>query len=117
MIDRSDRVRLQHMLDAARKAVRVAEGRTRDDLEDEGDPLADGLVHLVSVIGEAANQVSGATQAELAAIPWPDIVGMRNRLIHAYFDIDLDILWATVQHSLPPLILSLESVLGDAGID
>ncbi|HEX2645225.1 MAG TPA: HepT-like ribonuclease domain-containing protein, partial [Thermoanaerobaculia bacterium] len=69
------------------------------------------LVHLISVIGEAANRVSVETRSECDGIPWPDIVGMRNRLIHAYFDINLDILWATVQDSLPSLIRSLESFL------
>lgn len=52
MIDDSDRIRLRHMLDAARKAVRFAEGRSRDELENEDDPLADGLVHLVSLLSE-----------------------------------------------------------------
>jgi len=113
MIDTSDRIRLRHMLDAARKAVRFAEGRSRDELENEDDPLADGLVHLVSLIGEAANQVSPAAQAELDAVPWSDIIGMRNRLVHAYFDINLDILWATVQTSLPSLIEHLAPALAE----
>lgn len=100
------------MLDAARKAVRVAEGRRRQDLEDEDDPLADGLVRLITVIGEAAGKVSPSARSELSQIPWADVVGMRNRLIHAYFEVDLDILWATVQDSLPSLIRSLEAGLG-----
>ena len=71
------------------------------------------LVQLISVIGEAAGKVSPNTCSELYEVPWPDIVSMRNRLIHAYFDINLDILWATVQDSLPPLIRALESALGE----
>jgi uncharacterized protein with HEPN domain len=108
-----DRTRLQHMLDAARRAARLAAGRNRAELDAEDNPLADALVHLICVIGEAANKVSAATCSELDAIPWPDVVGMRNRLIHAYFDINLDILWATVQDGLPPLIRSLESALAE----
>jgi len=111
MLPEDDRIRLQHMLDAARKAVRLAAGRDRHVLDDEDDPLADALVHLISVIGEAASKVSSGTCSELGAIPWPDVIGMRNRLIHAYFDINLDILWATVQDSLPSLIRLLESAL------
>lgn len=101
------------MLDAARKAVRLATKSTRDTLEDDDDPLQDALVHLISVIGEAAGKVSRATtsQPDLSGIPWADVVGMRNRLIHTYFDINLDILWATVQDSLPALIQQLESAL------
>jgi uncharacterized protein with HEPN domain len=99
------------MLDAARKAVRISAGRSRQDLELEDDPLVDALVRLISVIGEAASKVGAGVRSELSGIPWLDVVGMRNRLIHDYFDINLDILWATVQDSLPPLVKSLESAL------
>jgi uncharacterized protein with HEPN domain len=113
VLPKDDRIRLQHMLDAARKAVRLAAGRKREDLEAEDEPLPHALVQLISVIGEAAGKVHPATCSEREEIPWPDIVGMRNRLIHAYFDINLDILWATVQDGLPPLIQSLESALAE----
>ena len=111
MLPEDDRVRLQHMLDAARKAVRLAAGRGREDLDTEDEPLPHALVQLISVIGEAAGKVSSRICLELNEVPWPDIVSMRNRLIHAYFDINLDILWATVQDSLPPLIRALEPAL------
>lgn len=110
---RDDSVRLQEMLDAARKAQRLARDRSRADLADEDDPLADALIRLISVVGEAAARISKETQDQIDSIPWPDVVGMRNRLIHEYFDVDLDILWATVQNSLPPLIESLEAALKD----
>ena len=97
------------MLDAARTAVRLAEGRDRAALDDENDALVHALVRLVSVIGEAAGKVSPAGQSALGEVPWPDVTGMRHRLIHDYFDVDLDILWATVQDSLPDLIRSLEA--------
>jgi uncharacterized protein with HEPN domain len=113
VLPEDDRIRLQHMLDAARKAVRLAAGRDREVLDAEDDPLADALVHLISVIGEAASKVSSGTCSELDGIPWPDVVGMRNRLVHAYFDINLDILWATVQDSLPSLIRLLKSALAE----
>ncbi len=113
MLPEDDRVRLQHMLDAARKAVRLAAKGDRSTLDDEDDALADALVHLIAVIGEAANKVSPMTcsQPAFSGIPWPDVVGMRNRLVHAYFDINLEILWATVQDSLPALIRELASAL------
>ena len=65
------------------------------------------------IIGEAASKVSPETEThpELCDLPWRDIVGIRNRLIHVYFDVDLDILWATIQRDLPPLIRALESAL------
>lgn len=100
------------MLDAAKKALHFAEGRNRDDLEDEDDLLLHALVRLITVIGEAANRVGPETRSELD-LPWPEVVGMRNRLTHAYFDINRDILWATVQKDLPVLIRTLETALAE----
>ena len=90
MFPEDDRVRLRHMLDAAKKAVRLTAGRNRESLEAEDDPLPDALVRLISVIGEAATGVEDGTRSALGGVPWLDIVPMRHRLIHAYFDIDMD---------------------------
>lgn len=102
------------MLEAARRAVRLADGRERSDLDNEDDPLGPALVQLVGVVGEAAHKVSGQVRAELHELPWQDIVGMRHRLIHAYFDINYEILWATVKVSLPDLVNSLEAALPES---
>jgi uncharacterized protein with HEPN domain len=66
----------------------------------------------IEIIGEAAFQTSESTRAQVPEIPWEDIVGMRHRLVHAYFDINLDVLWKTVQGDMVPLISRLEQVLG-----
>ena len=105
---KDDRVRLQHMPDAVREAIGFVQGRARTNL-DSDRMLVLSLVK--EIVGEAVNQVSKATREQLPGIPWADIVGMRNRLIHAYFDINLEILWRTVQYDLPPLIAVLERVL------
>ena len=89
MPQREDAVRLHHMLDAAQEACSFVQGKGRSDL-DTDRKLVLSLVRLVEVIGEASGQVSKELQAAHPEIPWPAIVGMRNRLIHAYFDIDLD---------------------------
>lgn len=102
-----DLVRLQHMLDAAVDAVSFAQGQTRADL-DRDRKLALALVKAVEIIGEAAYRMSPDTQAQISEIPWDDIIGMRHRLVHAYFDINLDILWRTIQDDLPPLIAILQ---------
>jgi len=70
------------------------------------------LTRAVEIVGEAAAQVSEAGRAELTSIPWPQIVGMRNRLVHAYFDIDPNLLWDTVELALPPLLDQLKQALG-----
>lgn len=67
------------------------------------------LTRAVEIVGEAAAQVSEAGRDELPAIPWAQIVGMRNRLVHAYFDINRNILWDTVHRSLPMLIAQLKA--------
>lgn len=98
------------MLDAARETVAFASGRVRADL-DEDRQLVLALVKDVEIIGEAANAVTGSTRLELPDIPWQEIVAMRNRLVHAYFDINLDIVWQTVRQDLPMLIEQIERVL------
>jgi uncharacterized protein with HEPN domain len=107
---KDDLIRLRHMLDAAREAVEFARNSRRKDLD--GDrKLTLALVKDVEIIGEAAFQIAEDTRYTLPQIPWEDIVGMRHRLVHAYFDINLDILWKTVQEDLPPLVRILSEAL------
>jgi len=87
-------------MDAAREAEGFVRGKQREDL-DSDRLLVLGLMKAVEIIGEAAYQISPSTRSQLPGIPWEDIIGMRHRLVHAYFDIDLDILWHTVQDDLP----------------
>jgi uncharacterized protein with HEPN domain len=100
-----DIVRLRHMLDAARQAVKFAEGRTRDEL-DTNSMLALSIVRLLEIIGEAAKNVSEDFRRASTRIPWKQIAGTRDRLVHGYFDVDLDIVWAIVSSDLPALINS-----------
>ena len=103
-------VRFRHMLDAAREAVQMAQGKTRLDL-DEDRPLNLSLVRLLEIVGEAASRVPPPERERYPAIPWLQIVGLRNRLIHGYDNVDFDILWQIVSHDLPPLIAELEKML------
>jgi uncharacterized protein with HEPN domain len=107
-----DAIRLRHMLDAAREAVGFAQGRDRADL-DANRMLVLSLVKAVEIMGEAAYQISDITRDQLQDIPWDDIIGMRHRLVHAYFDINLDILWRTVQDDLPALVALLKSFVSE----
>ncbi len=106
-----DRIRIRHMLDAAREAMAFAAGRDRSDLDTDRMLLL-SLVKCVEILGEAASRVSGEAQAASPHIPWPDIVAMRNRLIHGYFDIDPDIVWSTATRELPDLLPLLEALIG-----
>lgn len=107
---KDDVIRLRHMLDAAQEVMGFVQGRARADLNDDR-LLVLALVKGIEIIGEAANQISETTRAQLQGIPWEDIIGMRHRLVHAYFDINLDILWQTTQEDLPALIAVLEPLL------
>jgi uncharacterized protein with HEPN domain len=105
-----DRIRLQHMADAAEAALRFCQGRMRADL-DSDDMLRFALTRAVEILGEAASRVSEEARAQTPGIPWAPVVGMRNRLVHAYFDVDADILWTTVNDSLPALLSELQAAL------
>ena len=107
---RDDIIRLMHMLDAAREAILFAQGRKRADL-DSDRMLVLSLVKDIEIIGEAAYQTSEETRRQLTEIAWDDIIGMRHRLVHAYFDINLDILWRTAQDDLPQLSAVLEKIV------
>jgi uncharacterized protein with HEPN domain len=100
------------MRDAAMKAVAFVADKFRKQL-DEDEKLSLALVRLVEIIGEAASKVSPEFQARHSDIQWRDIIGTRNRLIHAYDAVNLDILWKIVREDLPPLITSLQRAIGE----
>jgi len=105
-----DRTRLHHMLDAAQRARELAEGRTRDDFETNNMPgLA--LVRLLEILGEAARGISPELRARHGDVPWNRIIATRNRIIHAYFDVDMDIVWQIVTEELPSLTEQLQQIL------
>ncbi len=105
-----DRIRLLHMLDASREALDYVEDRSRADL-DTDTMLARALVKCLEIVGEAASRVSTETREQAESIPWAQIKGMRNRLIHAYFDIDMDEVWETIIKDLPVLMKGIEALL------
>jgi uncharacterized protein with HEPN domain len=98
-----DQVRISHLIEAAEKAVAYAAGRHRSALDDD-ELLRLALTKLVEIVGEAAKQVSEPTRRAHPAVPWSAAARMRDRLIHHYFDINLDILWTTVTTDLPELL-------------
>ena len=110
MPKREDAVRLRHMLDATQKAQQFIKGRTRAEIERD-EPLTLALIRLLEIIGEAAESISSETRQEYPGIPWREIGGTRDRLIHGYFDVDWNILWQILTADLPPLVTELEKAL------
>lgn len=102
-----DEDRIRHMLEAALKAAEFSKGRSRSDL-DKDEKLTLSLVHLLEILGEAAGKVSEDFRQHHPEIPWNRVTGIRNRLAHGYFDVDLDIVWQTVTARLPELIQQLK---------
>jgi uncharacterized protein with HEPN domain len=99
------------MLDHANEAVSLLAGKEKADLS-SNRVLELALVRLVEIVGEAANRLPVEDQSRYPSIPWKEIVGMRNHLVHGYDAIDVDVLWDTVRIDLPQLIEELERILG-----
>jgi uncharacterized protein with HEPN domain len=101
------------MIEAAETACGFISGRVRSDL-DSDRMLAFALARAIEIVGEAAGKVSVPTREAAADIPWGLIVSMRNRLIHAYFDIDHEVVWQTAAEELPRLLPLLRAVADKA---
>jgi len=95
------------MLDRSSEAVELTRGMTRAQLE-ANRVLYLAIVHLVEIVGEAANRVPRDEQERYPDIQWKDIVGVRNRLVHGYDNVDVEVLWGIITTDLPPLIASLK---------
>jgi uncharacterized protein with HEPN domain len=105
---------LQHILDAIERAITYAAQAGSVDAFKGHPLLQDGIVRNVEVIGEAAiklHKVAPDIASAHPDIPWKDMRTMRNKLIHDYFDVDLDIVWSTVQRDLPVLATQIRALL------
>jgi len=98
------------MLEAAREAVGYVQGLSRENFDSQR-PLQHSVVRCIEVIGEAASRLSPQLREANPDIPWQDMIGMRNRLVHAYFDLDLDLIWATASQELLGIIPRLKALL------
>ena len=107
-----DLTRFKHIRDAAMTAIDFVRERSREDLDNE-QMLSLALVRLIEIMGEAANNISPSSQARYPQIPWREIVGMRNRIVHAYFDVDLDIVWRVIKDDLPEFIRWVNQAIQD----
>jgi len=100
------------MLDATREVRGYAAGKSRADL-DHDSMLCRAIVKCIEIVGEAAARTGRETREQTPSIPWGQINGMRNRLIHAYFDINKDLVWRTVVEALPLLESELAKILDE----
>lgn len=106
-----DRNRILHMIEAAEAVLEFTAGRSAPDL-DTDRMLLFALLRAVEVLGEAASKISPELKAANGAVPWKQIVAVRNRLIHGYFDIDHSIVWKTATKEIPALLAQLRVLAG-----
>ena len=100
------------MVEAARQALEYSESRNALSVDAE-PPIKALLIRNLEILGEAASRITPELRADHPQIPWRDMIEMRNRLIHAYYDIDMDIVWTTVRRALPGLLAQLEALISE----
>jgi len=105
-----DLVRLRHMLDSATAILTFLKRKKRDSLN-TNRMLSSAVIREFEILGEAAGKVSQKTQKLFPKLPWKQLVGMRNRLIHAYFEVSYDIIWKTAKDYLPSFISELKDAV------
>jgi uncharacterized protein with HEPN domain len=109
-MSKDDLVYARHMLDTARRARALMEGKGRADF-DSDEALRLALTHLVQIVGEAARRLSTEFRKNNPQFPWRAIVGMRHKVVHDYLNVDEEVLWKTISVELPTLITQLEALL------
>ena len=100
-MENKDLARLKHMLDSTQAILTFSKGKQRASL-DKDLLFQSAILRQLEIIGEAAGRISEKTKKKFPSIPWKELVGLRNRLIHAYFDVDHDVIWKTIREYLPP---------------
>jgi uncharacterized protein with HEPN domain len=107
---RRDETYLLDILIAAKKALKFVEGLDRNGFE-ENEIIQNAVMRPLEIIGEASARVSKEFRKKHSDIPWAEMVGMRNRLIHEYFRIDFSAVWDTIHKDLPKLIELIEPLV------
>jgi uncharacterized protein with HEPN domain len=108
---RDERERLRDVVEAIERIEKYA-ARGRAAFE-EDELIQTWMVHHIEVIGEACRALSGEFQAQHAGVPWSDIIGMRNILVHHYFGIDPEAVWSVVEVDLPALKMNVLAILSE----
>lgn len=106
---KDNRAYLLHIRDAIRRVLLYTRAGKRSFLSDP--KTQDAVIRNLEVIGEAAKNVAPAFRAKQAGIPWKSMAGMRDKMIHEYFGVDLEIVWTVVHKELPRVLRQIESAL------
>jgi uncharacterized protein with HEPN domain len=110
MSRREDWISLTQIRDSASEALQFSRGKSRADL-DTDRMLSLALTRLLEIIGEAAGRVTPSARERLPQVPWNNMIGMRNRIIHRYDEIKYDVVWQVIEEDLPMLVRVIEASL------
>jgi uncharacterized protein with HEPN domain len=106
---------LHDILDASLKAEQFVAGITFEEFE-KNDEKVFAVAHALEIIGEAARSIPEEKRTQYADVPWRSITGMRDKLIHGYFTVDLSRVWETVRNDLPSLREAISKILAEVKI-
>lgn len=101
---------LEDILDNAQKAIRFIEGINFKDFKKNEEKIF-AVIRALELIGEAAKQIPKSIQSKSPKVPWEEMSGMRNKLVHEYFGVDLKVVWKTLKKDIPPLIEEIERIV------
>ena len=107
---RQDSAYLLDMIAAARKTSRFAQDIDYDRFA-RSELHQNAILKVLEVVGEAASRLSDDTKSAHPEIPWAKIVGLRNRIVHGYFEVNLEVVWNIVKTDIPSLIRQLEEIV------
>jgi len=109
-MQRNDSLYLRHIREAIHKIGQYTKGVSRTSFE-KNSLIQDAVIRQIEIIGEASKRLSEALRTSNPDIPWEDITGMRNKLVHDYFGVDLEKVWLTVQADIPTLKKQINKIL------
>ncbi|MGD8403925.1 MAG: DUF86 domain-containing protein [Anaerolineales bacterium] len=115
-MEKDDTVYLRHILDAIGKVEEYLSGVSEKKFSDTS-LLQDGAIRQIAIIGEAVRHVSKDLRSSYSEIPWQDNAGMRDKLIHDYFGVDIEKVWLTAKEDLPILKEQIMGIMNDFGLE